>query len=120
MIVPDMEFDIMWEDKKIGHVKIEDEKVVCAEQDECKPWERLLPMVDKIDIPLMSRMLELRCWERGRDDIREILDYLGIEDYNPFLIVQKTHGTDYDDKQWLRFKGETLTWADVNPRRERH
>lgn len=116
--IPDLEFDVLWEDQKIGYVCIKDEQIKEAVQYECDNAIRFLPMCE-ITIPLMAQLLEARCWDRNRANINEILAKLGLSCYNPFEIVKHTHGTDYDDKLWFRFKGEDLSWQDVDPRNQR-
>ena len=45
--------------------------------------------------------LEERCVPRQRDGLREYLDVLGIDEYDPFQIIQKTKGRMAEDQQWL-------------------
>lgn len=117
MIIPDMDFDVMWKDEKVAHICIKDEELVEAVGYTDNNFKRFLPMCP-VTLPLVAHLLEARCWDRNRANIREILDKMRIEDYNPFLIVLQTHGVDYDDKIWFRFKGEEgMTWNDVDPHR---
>ena len=58
-----------------------------------------------------------RVFERSRPDRYLILDELGLEHFEPLLIAKKTHGTLWDDYNWLRFDGEELTFKDVQLRR---
>ena len=46
--------------------------------------------------------LEERCIPRQRDGLREYLDVLGIDEYDPFQIIQKTKGRMAEDQQWLK------------------
>lgn len=118
--IPDMDFDIMFADEYIGHIKIENEKIVEYSQKDLNKHEnykRFIPMCP-LTIGMLAELLEMRCWDRNRANIRDILKALGLKEYNPFKIVMKTHGVDYDDKLWFRFKGETITWKDVDPKRE--
>ena len=61
----------------------------------------------------LNRILELRCWERDRADINELLENIGLQEYNPQEIVRKTHGVSFNDYIWIRFPGEKLTSKDV-------
>ena len=61
----------------------------------------------------MNKILEMRCFEKERGDIWEILEHLGLEEYNPQEMVKKTHGVSYNDYIWFRFPGENLTAKDV-------
>lgn len=114
--IPDMDFDIMWHNEKIGHICIKDEEIIDATQYDCDIYKRFLPYCS-ITISLLSRLFESRCWDRNRADIDDLLLLLGLDSYNPFRIVEKTRGVDYDDRLWFRFKGEeNLCWEDINPR----
>ncbi len=61
----------------------------------------------------LNRILELRCFEKGRADIPQILDRLGLNEYNPQELIRKTHGVSHNDYIWFRFPGEKLTAKDV-------
>lgn len=63
----------------------------------------------------LAAFLEWRCVPRGRANIRQLLDDMGLQFYNPIDIVRKTHGVMCDDMYWIRFSGERLCWNDVNP-----
>lgn len=44
---------------------------------------------------------------------KQILQNLGLEEYNPYDIVRVTHGFFYEDMIWLQFNGENLKLEDV-------
>ena len=48
-----------------------------------------------------EEFLEIRCMPRTRYGIREELDYMGIDTYDPFQIVEKTKGRVHGDGQSL-------------------
>lgn len=54
-----------------------------------------------------------RCFEEARPDKYELLNRLGLTEYNPWEIVKVTHGRLWDDYLWIKFEGEDLTWKDV-------
>lgn len=60
--------------------------------------------------------LESRCFPKTRFNCRQLLQDADLDCYNPFQIVQLTHGAMSDDVFWIRFEGENLTWSQVNPR----
>lgn len=62
----------------------------------------------------MFRFLEMRCFERTRPDTKQLLAGMGLDSYNPYEIVKKSHGFTYDDQIWIKFPGECLKWKDVN------
>lgn len=45
--------------------------------------------------------LEERCIPRQRDGLRYYLDELGLDEYDPWQIVQRTAGRMAEDNQWL-------------------
>ena len=48
-----------------------------------------------------------------RTQLDEYLKDLEINEFNPYEIVKKTHGTMWEDFMWLKFPEETITWKDV-------
>lgn len=49
--------------------------------------------------------LEDRCVPRKRAGLREYLNTLGIDEYNPLEIIKKTHGKMAEDNQWIEVCG---------------
>lgn len=49
--------------------------------------------------------LEERCVPRARAGIREYLDEIGVERYEPLEIVKRTSGRMAEDDQWLKCEG---------------
>ena len=45
--------------------------------------------------------LEERCIPRGRDGLREYLDVIGVDSYEPFEIIKITKGRMAEDNQWI-------------------
>ena len=45
--------------------------------------------------------LEERCIPRQRAGLREYLEAIGVEEYDPLQIIQKTKGRMAEDQQWL-------------------
>lgn len=56
---------------------------------------------EKPDWDDFNEFLESRCMPRTRYGIREELNYMGIDTYDPFQIVEKTSGRVYGDGQSL-------------------
>lgn len=48
-----------------------------------------------------QRFLEERCIPRQRAGLREYLEALGLEEYDPLAIIEKTGGRMAEDQQWL-------------------
>lgn len=48
--------------------------------------------------------LEERCVPRSRSGIREYLETIGVEEYNPIEIIKKTKGRMAEDDQWIKLE----------------
>ena len=48
--------------------------------------------------------LEERCVPRGREGIREYLETIGVDEYDPFEIIKKTAGRMAEDDQWIELE----------------
>lgn len=51
-----------------------------------------------------NNFLEERCIPRSRSGLREYLEAIGIEEYNPIEIIKKTNGKMAEDYQWLELE----------------
>lgn len=49
-----------------------------------------------------EHFLESRCFPPTRAHVREILEDLGLDSYDPIQIIEKTEGRMAEDKQWIR------------------
>lgn len=65
----------------------------------------------------IERWLKWRVFPETRVNADELLNSLGLNSYNRWAIVRKTHGVMADDEIWLRFKGEILKHCDVTLRK---
>ena len=61
----------------------------------------------------LYKALEDRCFSRKRKDLNILLELLGLNEYNPFKIVEKTLGRTWHDTFWIRFEGDNRKWKDV-------
>ena len=52
----------------------------------------------------LSVFLRERCFPESRGDAKALLHQLGLDEYDPLQIVEKTHGRTADDDMWLRFR----------------
>lgn len=48
--------------------------------------------------------LEERCVPQSRSGIREYLETIGVEEYDPLEIIKKTSGRMAEDNQWIRME----------------
>ncbi len=51
-----------------------------------------------------EEFLESRCIPRQRSGLRQYLDALGLDSYEPLEIIRKTEGRMAEDKQWIRME----------------
>lgn len=75
-------------------------------------------MEGHITLEELEKWLKWRTFPPTRANAKELLESLGMQAFNRWGIVRKTHGVMADDEIWLRFKGETLTHRDVCLRKE--
>ena len=66
-----------------------------------------------ISVEELEKWLKWRTFPSTRANADELLKALGLNAFNRWAIVRKTHGVMADDEIWLRFKGETLKHKDV-------
>ena len=52
----------------------------------------------------LENFLEERCIPRSRSGLREYLETIGVEEYNPLEIIKKTQGRMAEDDQWIRLE----------------
>ena len=52
----------------------------------------------------LQNFLEERCVPRSRSGIREYLETIGVEEYNPLEIIEKTGGRMAEDNQWIKLE----------------
>ena len=77
------------------------------------------PMLD--DRPVTRQdvvsFIESRCFPKDRFNCKDVLDALGLDSYNVWNIVEKTHGLIFDDYTWLRFENEVIDYKDIKLRK---
>ncbi len=111
-----MKFSILWKNELLADIETEPRKSeVKIKKYDVRPMIQIFQR-GKIDRERIYEFIKSRCMEEGRGDIEEILEELGLEEYDPWKMVQITHGVDWDDFYWIRFEGENLTWEDVRVR----
>jgi hypothetical protein len=65
------------------------------------------------DNPTMAdvgEFFESRCFPRERRNCKQLLADLGLTEYVPLSIVEKTHGRQLEDYCWIKFEGEELDY----------
>lgn len=71
--------------------------------------------LEKATFKDLEEYWESRCFPRERANAKELLRLLGVDCYDPYSIVRKTHGVQNEDYCWLRFDDEEgkISYADV-------
>ena len=110
-IMDNFTFEVYWKDEITARVYVKGDAVTVSRFTD-NPAKQLFAE-KKMTRYQLGKIFELRCWERGRADIQDILKYRDLTEYNPYEIVRKTHGVSYNDHIWFRFPGESITSRDV-------
>lgn len=105
-VFPD--FLLMWEDEVIASVKVKDEEVI-ADRFILHPAKQLF-YADTIPRFIFGQILRDRCFDKNRPDCIELLQSIGLKEYNPYEICRITHGKMIQDKTWFKFEGETMNY----------
>ena len=110
----------MMDEKEIAHLS-EDGQYLCA--NEGVPQYDLplnLFIGDKRKVPLVDVVVwaKKRIFPRNRMDCKEILEMMGLPDYNAWEIVKRTNACLMEDPFWLRFS-EAETFEDTTRGRAR-
>ena len=116
-----MKFDVMHFDEVIASVNLKPKNIelpyvknyVTGFNKQFSP-----DMEGPITIEELEKWLKWRTFPPTRANADELLEALGLNAYNRWAIVRKTHGVMADDEIWLRFQGETLKHKDVCLRKE--
>lgn len=110
-ILSDYSFEVFWRDEITARVSVKGSKVHVSRY--CIHPVKQLFAQENMTRYQLNKILEMRCIEKERGDIRQILDHFGLKEYNPQELIRRTHGVSYNDYIWFRFPGENLTAKDV-------
>lgn len=110
-LLDNFHFEVYWKDEITARVYVKGKEVIVSRFTD-NPLKQLFA-AGKMSRVQLGKIFELRCWEKGRPDINEILEHIDVKEYNPYEIVRKTHGVSANDYIWFRFPGEKLNSADV-------
>lgn len=108
-----MKFQIMWKNEEVAAIEtFPDTDAVTIKRSPDYP----LFLNNTVDRRRIYEFVKSRCVEESRADIKEILEAMNLDEYNPWKMIRITHGVDWDDFYWVRFEGEDLKWEDVRVR----
>ena len=101
-------FLLMWRDEVISSVSI-DNKSVHIDRYIIHPVKQIF-YKDELSRFEFGEILRHRCWDESRPDLLQLLNLIGLQEYNPYEICKKTHGKMAQDDTWFKFEGETITY----------
>lgn len=109
-----LKFDVMWKNEMVGRIEIVEGVLIKNESYNKEWWKNYWAKMTNSYNILMS--LQNRCFDRARPDKDELLEYLGLSEYNVYKIVRRTHGMILGDQIWFRFDDdyEGVCWETVN------
>lgn len=115
-ILNEYSFEVYWKDEITARVYVHRSEAIISRFVE-HPVKQLFAR-NRMTRDQINRVLELRCWDRGRPDLPELLQNIGLTEFNPQEIVRRTHGVMRNDFIWFRFPGENITCKDVLVRQD--
>lgn len=113
-----VEFDVFWREDIVAGVTVNfsNQEVWVKQYTDNKLIKPFVKDDSDLTVTDVLDFLESRCFPKSRANVDEVLNLLGLTYYRPLDIVRKTHGVQWDDFMWIRFKGEDLTFEDVKVR----
>jgi len=101
----------MYKDRTLASVEADYKtKVVSVKNFTEDPVERPFGVREKPTISDLDNFFKSRCFPEERYNKKAVLKAIGVDYYDPFLIVEKTHGRQLDDYMWVKFEGEELDY----------
>lgn len=100
-----------WKNEKTATVRLDDKYAYITRYSQ-HPAKQIF-YADKISRFEFGSILQDRCWDENRPDLKQLLAHIGLKDFNPYEICRRTHGKMEQDSIWFRFPGEMLTYEEV-------
>lgn len=70
-----------------------------------------------LSINRVYQFLKNRCYEDGRQGLKEILLQAGLSTNDPWEWNKVTHGVTWEDDLWIKFDDEDIIWETVRWKR---
>lgn len=106
-----IKFDFLCKDRVLATVVADYQaKTVSVQNFTADPIERPFGIRENPTIADLDSFFESRCFPESRYNKKAVLKAIGVDYYDPYLIVQKTHGRQLDDYMWIKFEGEELDY----------
>lgn len=105
-----LKFKVMFENSVVADVEMDGGKLLYYKRYDV--WCMKMFYLPHLTVTgeMMFDFLQERVVPRTRENINEILADCGLREYNVYELVKITHGTDRNDKIWIKFDGEDLSW----------
>ena len=105
-------YTLKWVDEPLGIFTYDTEKDIFSFTETCKPefkfrLPRKFDMGKPVDDSMIREWISERVIPRERVNINQILDQLGIKEYDAWEIVRRLQGRTIDNAVWLAKDGET-------------
>lgn len=109
-----LKFDIYHRYEKTGRVEIVNGKLIKNEVYTDNPIVKHLCSNSKTAESVLNILQDrVPCQSRCTT---EMLEIMGLKEYNVYDILKFNKGVDSDDFIWLKFDGDTVTWDNVKVR----
>lgn len=108
----DFRFETFWRDEKTSDVDVKSDKVY-IKRFTTHPAKQIFCADEMSRFELGDIVLKSRCFDKNRPDCNELLEHMGLEDYDVYKICRKTHGIMVQDFIWFRYEGEDIQWSDI-------
>lgn len=108
----DVKFKTMWKDSVTAEITIVNDIVVDVNVIDDNDFHSILGP-PPYDMEYIDGLIERRCFEKCNAAADFFLQEMGLEYYNPWDIVRKTHAHMLGDLRWILFEGESLCWEDI-------
>lgn len=98
-------FEMLWHDTVMCSVTVKNDVPIKIEQF-CHP--NLMPAIFINDKQSLITFFKNHTFDENRPDMKELLQLLGLNYYNPYLMCRKLHGIQCGQPVWLRFEDDTI------------
>lgn len=109
-----LEFDYMFKNTVCTHVIVYTDNTVEVTNYTDVFHKKAFNKDKNITYQDVLNLFEERIVPRTRGNIRQILDLLNLEEYDPYLLARNNYGAMPEDMSWIKFSDQPdLTWEKV-------
>lgn len=101
------QYDYMWKDELCTSIYVDFEKKTVRIQNFTDDLlHRAFGVIENPNWQEFLEFMESRCFPRTRMQVEKVLEDMGLNFYDPLLIIEKTQGRMSDDYLWIKTIGE--------------